>query len=224
MGGMRAPVVAALCVIAAVPALPRAGDVRGWVGFHGAAPPPRTLEVTKDRSVCGDSAPDESLLVSEGGLANAVVRIVVPGARLEPARVTLDQRGCRFAPHVVAAPVGSTLDLLNGDALLHGVHGWTGPATAFNVPMAFQGEKQPQPLARPGPIRVGCDVHPWMSAWILVVDVPYYAVSDARGRFEIAGVPPGTFTAIAWHERLGEKIGTVKVPEAGAAKLELTYP
>src|SRR5512138_161660 len=216
--------VAALCVISALPAVPRAGEIRGEIRYRGEPPSPPKLEVTKDRRVCGDSAQDESLLVSSGGLANVVVRIVVPGAKAEPARVTLDQRGCRFVPHVVAAPVGSTVDLLNDDALLHGVHGWIGPATAFNVPMAFQGQKASQVLSRPGPIQVGCDVHAWMSAWVLVVDVPYYAVTDARGRFAIAGVPPGSYTAIAWHERLGEKIGVVKVPPAGPAKLALDYP
>jgi plastocyanin len=220
---MRLPVAAALCVIASAPALPRAGEVRGTVQYRGQPPSAPRLEVTKDRKVCGDSARDESLLVASGGLANVVVRIVVPGAKAEPARVALDQRGCRFVPHVLAAPVGSTVDLLNGDPLLHGVHGWSGPATAFNVPMA-ESQRQPQLLSRPGPIQVGCDVHGWMSAWILVVDVPYYAVTDERGGFAISGVPPGTWTAIAWHERLGEKIGSVKVPAAGAAKVELSYP
>ncbi|HEY6100865.1 MAG TPA: hypothetical protein VIW03_15615 [Anaeromyxobacter sp.] len=221
---MRAPLLAALCVISAVPAVPWAGEVRGEVRYRGTPPPPATLEVTKDRTVCGDSAQDESLLVSAGGLANVVVRIVVPGAKVEPTRATLDQRGCRFVPHVVAVPLGSTVDLLNGDPLLHGVHGWSGPATAFNVPMASQGQRAPQALSRPGPIQVGCDVHAWMRAWILVVDVPHHAVSDARGRFAIAGVPPGSYTAIAWHERLGEKIGRVEVPPSGAARLELAYP
>jgi plastocyanin len=214
----------ALCVTLSLPAGSRAGEVRGEVRFRGTPPPPAALDVTKDRRVCGESAPDESLLVAGGRLANVVVRIVVPGAKAEPARVTLDQRGCRFVPHVVAAPVGSTLELLNGDPLLHGVHGWTGAATAFNVPMAFEGQRHPEVLSRPGPIRVGCDVHGWMSAWVLVVDVPHVAVSDARGRFAIAGVPAGTFTAIAWHERLGERIGTVKVPADGPARLDLVYP
>ncbi len=221
---MRSRLVAALCVVAVAPAVARAGEVRGEVRYRGPPVAAPALEVTKDRKVCGEATPDESLLVSQGGLANVVVRIVVPGAAPRPARVTLDQRGCRFVPHVLAVPVGATVDLLNGDAVLHGVHGWTGAATAFNVPMAFEGQRKPQLLGRPGAIRVGCDVHGWMSAWILVVDGPHYAVTDAGGRFEIAGVPPGTWTAIAWHERLGERIGTVKVPADGAARLELAYP
>jgi hypothetical protein len=219
---MRAPALAALSVI--VPALAGAGELRGKVRFLGAAPTAAALEVTKDRRVCGDSAPDESLAVSAGGLANVVVRVVVPGAAAEPGRIALDQRGCRFVPHVQAAVVGSTLEILNGDPILHGVHGWAGVATAFDVPLAFQGQKKVQPLPRPGVIRVGCDVHAWMSAWIVVVDGPHHAVTDARGEFAIAGVPPGTYTAIAWHERLGERVGTVTVPAEGAGKLELVYP
>ena len=152
-----------------------------------------------------------------------VVRVVVPGAKVEPGRATLDQQRCRFVPHVVAVPVGSTLDVLNGDDLLHGVHGHAGPATVFNLPMPFKGQKKSQVLARPGIVRVGCDVHDWMSAWIAVLDVPHFAVTDARGRFSIPDVPPGTWTAIAWHERLGERVGSVTVPASGAATLDLSY-
>lgn len=218
---MRACAIAILCALA--PAA-RAGEVRGAVLFQGTAPAAAPLPVTKDRASCGESVPDESLLVSEGGLANAIVRIVVPDAKAEPRRVALDQQRCRYVPHVQAAPAGSTLDVLNSDPILHSVHGSAGIATAFNVAMPFKGQKKSQLLARPGAIRVACDVHGWMTAWILVVDGPFHAVTDERGRFVIPDVPPGTYTAIAWHERLGEKIGSVTVPASGAAKLELAYP
>lgn len=221
----RVPALAALAALGlALPAVARAGDVRGTVRYAGSPAAAPALEVTKDRRACGESAPDESLVVSDGGLANVVVRLVVPGAKGDPGRVTLDQQRCRFVPHVVAAVAGSTLDVLNGDPILHGVHGWAGVATAFNLPMPLQGQKKPQLLARPGVIRVGCDVHGWMSAWIVVVDGPHFAVTDGSGSFAIAGVPPGTYTAIAWHERLGERIGSVTVPAAGAVSLELSYP
>lgn len=221
---MRIHVVAALCAGALLPAVARPGDVRGQVRYEGKVPALPPTEVTKDGGVCGQLAVDESLLVRDGGLANVVVRVVVPGAEPKPARVALDQRGCRFLPHVLAAPAGSTLVLLNGDPILHGVHGWSGRATAFDVPLATKGERKTHRLERPGVIRVGCDVHGWMSAWIVVVDGPHFAVTDARGRFSIRRVPPGKWTAIAWHETLGERIGTVTVPEKGTAKLELRYP
>ena len=204
----RARAASAACLAALVacawPAAARGGEVRGTVRWRGAAPAVAApIEVTRDRAICGEAASDESLLVADGGLANVVVRVVVPGAKVEPGRATLDQQRCRFVPHVLAVPVGSPLDVLNGDDLLHGVHGHAGPATDFNLPMPFKGQKKSQLLARPGIVRVGCDVHDWMSAWIAVLDVPHFAVTDGRGRFSIPDVPPGTWTAIAWHERLG---------------------
>ncbi len=227
MPAPRPLLVAASLLLASaslVPALARADELRGQVRYAGAPPPRPAQSITKDRAACGEAAPDESVLVGKGGLANVVVRIVAPGAKAEPRAVTLDQRGCRFVPHVQAAPVGSTLALLNGDPILHNVHGWSGVATTFNVPMPGPGQRVERTLARPGPVRVGCDVHAWMSAWILVVDTPYHAVSDGEGRFEIGGVPPGRYTAIAWHEVLGEKIATVVVPASGPATLEIAYP
>jgi hypothetical protein len=218
---MRLLAVAAALLLASAA---RGAEVRGSVRFKGTAPALAPLEVTKDRRACGDAVPDESLLVSDGGLANVVVRIAVPGATAEPRRATLDQQRCRFVPHVVALPAGSTLDILNGDPILHGVHGWSGVATAFNVPMPLQGEKRPQLLPRPGVIRVGCDVHGWMSAWIVVLDGPHHAVTDGKGEFVVPDVPPGTYTVTTWHERLGERVGSVTVPAEGAAALELVYP
>jgi hypothetical protein len=212
-----------LTLLAAAPVLSRAGEVRGRVRYEGPAPAPAALETTKDRRVCGPSAPDESLLVRDGALANVVVRVVVPGAAPAPATLTLDQRGCRFVPHVQAAPVGSTLELLNGDPILHTVHAYAGARTAFDVPMPRPGDRVRRPLPQAGPLRIGCDVHGWMSAWVLVVDGPHHAVSGEDGRFSIAGVPAGTYTAIAWHERLGEREARVTVPEAGSAELELVY-
>lgn len=219
---MRTWLVLALWVN--VPAVASATDVAGVVRYRGAPVAAARLAVTKDRPVCGEGAADESLLVSEGGLANVVVRLLVPGASAAPRTVALDQRGCRFLPHVLAAPAGSTVELLNGDPILHGVHGWRGVSTAFDVPMALQGQRRTAALSRPGVIQVGCDVHGWMSAWIVVVDGPWFAVSDARGRFTVAGVPAGTYPVVAWHERLGERTASVTVPASGTAALELVYP
>ncbi len=215
----------AAAALLVAPLLAHGTDVTGLVRYHGPPPAAAPVATTKDRAVCGDSVPDESLVAEQGGLGNVVVRIVVPGAAAPPEAIALDQRRCRFEPHVQAATVGSTIELRNGDPLLHGVHAWAGVATAFNVPMAGAGQRLSRTLPRPGPVRIGCDVHGWMGAWVLVVDSPFHAVTDARGRFAIAGVPPGRYTAIAWHERLGERIGAVTVPPGGAAaSLELAYP
>jgi plastocyanin len=153
-----------------------------------------------------------------------VVRIEVPGAVASPHPLALDQRGCRYSPRVQAAAPGSTLTISNGDPILHNVHGWLGQATAFNVPMPVQGGRTPRTLARPGLIRVGCDVHEWMVAWILVTPTPHVAVTGPGGRFSLAGVPVGRWEAVAWHEKLGERRASVEVGPDGAGTLELTYP
>jgi plastocyanin len=219
---MIRPVLVALVVTSS--ASPGAGEVRGTVRYTGPVPAAPALEVTKDRPVCGASQPDESLLVSGGGLANVVVRVDVPGARAAPRTVALDQQGCRYVPHVLAAPVGSTLELRSADPILHSVHGYLGKATAIDVPIPYQGRTVQKPLPRPGAIRVVCDIHDWMSAWVVVTETPFVAVTDAAGRFTIPGVPAGTWDAVVWHERLGERRAKVTVPAGGAATLDVAYP
>jgi len=183
-----------------------------------------TVETSRDRETCGQTVPDESLLVSQGGLENVLVRVEVPGQKAAPRTVVLDQRRCRYAPRAQVAPLGSTLELRNGDPVLHNVHGYLGVATAFNVPMPVPGGMTPRTLSRPGVVRVGCDVHAWMAAAILVTETPFAAVTGEGGAFALTGLPPGRWQAVAWHERLGERRAVVEVPAEGSARLVFDYP
>lgn len=217
---MRALVLLA-CAALAAPAA--AGDVTGVVRYSGGAPAVPPLRVTKDQSTCGDAVPDDSLAVSGGLLSNAIVSIsAIPGVRPQPTTVVLDQQRCRFVPRVLTAPVGSTVEIANSDPILHNAHGWSGKATVFNVPQSVAGQRAPKQLRKPGLVKVGCDVHAWMSAWIWVAEGPA-AVTAPDGSFRLAGVPPGTYTVKVWHERLGEQTAPVTVPAAGDARLELTF-
>jgi plastocyanin len=213
----------ALFLLVASPMV-RAGEVRGQVRWSGAVPIAATVETDRDQSVCGPRVTEESVLVAEGGLENVVVRIEVPGARSAPRTLVLDQQGCRYRPRIQAAAPGSTLELHNGDPVLHNVHGYAGAATAFNVPMPTPGGKTPRLLARPGVIRVACDVHGWMSASILVTETPHVLVTGKGGRFELKDVPAGSWQAVAWHEKFGEKRLVIEVPAAGAAALTFNFP
>jgi len=213
-----APLLAAL-LLASLPAA--AGEIRGVVRFRGAVPPAPPLEVSKDRQTCGLSMADESLLVADGKLANAVVQLRgLPGAPPAPAAGTLDQQKCRFEPRVQALPRGSTLHVVSSDPILHNVHGWIGRATVLNQAMAVQGQKVDRTLDRPGVIQVKCDVHDWMAAWIVVTEGPA-AVTGADGVFTFRDLPPGRYTAVAWHERLGEQAVEVTVPADGTAVVEI---
>jgi hypothetical protein len=200
-----------------------AGELRGTVHLAGPLPGAAPVEVHKDRESCGTSAPDESLLAEGGRLANAVVQVRgVPGPPPAPVHGALDQVRCRFVPRVQVLPRGSTLDIVSSDPVLHNVHGWIGKATVFNQAMALAGRRVPMRLERLGIIQVRCDVHDWMSAWVVVTEGPA-AVTGADGSFAVKDLPAGSYTVVAWHERLGERVAQVTVPADGAASVEIRY-
>ncbi len=216
---IRYAALAALAAFAAAPAF--AGDIKGTVKYAGAAPKLAPLKATKDTATCGAELPDESLLVSNGKLRNVVIT-VKGAAKPEAGKITLDQHKCHYVPHVQAAGVGSSLEILNSDPILHNIHGYLGSATAFNLAMPLKNQKISKKLDKPGIVKVRCDVHSWMAAYIVVADTPY-AVAGEDGTFVIKNVAPGTYTVTAWHETLGEKTAQVTVPASGDAAADFSF-
>ncbi len=215
----RIAILATFAALSATDA--RGGDVIGTVRFTGPVPARPAVTTTKDRSVCGDEVEDESLLVSDGRLAN--VAIALKGAPAPPpATLVLDQRRCRYRPRVQVAPVGSTLEIRNSDPVLHSVHGWEGRRSLFEVVTPSEGMRVPTRLGRTGLIQIRCDVHSWMVAYVLVADGPA-AVTGADGTFALRGIPAGSYVVTAWHERLGERTLQVTVPDRGEARVDLSY-
>ena len=214
--------LAALPLLLCAAAAAQAGDVKGSISFTGTAPVLKPLLVTRDQAACGTSVPDETVEVSKGKLANVVV--TVKGAPTQPGttQVVIDQQKCQYRPHVQAAAAGSGLQILNSDPVLHNIHGYLGQVTTFNVAMPMKDQKVNKMLNKPGVVRVKCDVHAWMGAFVVVVDGPA-AVSGADGAFTIKDVPPGTYTVTAWHEKLGEKTAQLTVPASGAATLDFSF-
>ena len=201
------------------------GTVEVAKPFPGSLPP---LEVFKSKAVCGDSVPDESLIVSgDGAVRYAIVSLegITRGQAPEAEAVTvIDNVGCRFVPHVASASVGQWLLFRNSDPILHNADGrmvavdggkvGKSGKTVFNVGLP-RGREVRRPLVEPGLIEITCDVrHTWMKAWVFVAPHPYHAVTDAEGAYEIGGVPAGRYTLRVWHERLGEQRKEVAV-EAG---------
>ena len=184
------------------------GTLAGILRFGGSPPRPGVLRVYKERAFCGSSVPDQSLVVGPaGGVKNVVVTLSgtgLDGHAQPPGAIQLDNVGCRFAPHVQAAQVGSTLLLLNSDPILHDAHARLGRRTVFNDGLPWW-RRVKRTLDRPGLLRIICELHhAWMSAYIVVSPNPFFAVTNSRGRYRIDGIPPGTYEARFWHERLGE--------------------
>jgi hypothetical protein len=189
------------------------GVIAGVVKFAGPAPKLGPLAVNKNRDVCGERKPSEALVVGpDGGVKGSVVLLegVSRGKKLE-GEVTVDNHKCLFVSHVSATMVGGKARVRNSDPILHNTHGFLGKPTVFNLalPNKDQMIDISRRLTRPGAIRILCDAHPHMSAWLVVHDSPYFAVTDERGAYRIDGVPPGTYKLTMWHEGFRAK-GTDK--------------
>jgi plastocyanin len=203
---------------------PGAGQVSGKVTLSGLPPKLANLPVTRDIKICGTSKPDESLEVGQaGGVKNAVLWIVdgPKPAKADKIKVTLDQKQCEFTPHVLALPAGATLDIVNGDKVFHNVHARESERNAFNYAMPVPNHVIPKPLKQPGLLRITCDVHPWMRAWVDVLPTSAFAVTDEAGSYKISNLPAGKYTVRLWHERLGEKDQQVEVKAGATATVDV---
>jgi plastocyanin len=138
--------------------------------------------------------------------------------------VTLDQKGCSYNPRVFGIQVGQSLDIVNSDETLHNIHALPMANREFNRGQALQGMKYTTVFTTPEVmLPFKCDVHKWMNAWVGVVTHPFYAVSGAGGRFEIKGLPPGTYTIEAWHEKLGTQTQTITVSAKETKDVAFTF-
>jgi hypothetical protein len=202
-----AAVVAALAPAAAayeVVTVADGGVLTGVVKFTGAPPKLDPLPVNKNRDVCGDQKEAEALVVGpDRGVRGSVILVEGVARGKKPAGdVVLDNARCVFVAHVTAVMAGERTRVKNSDAILHNTHGFLGKPTVFNLalPNRDQMIDITKRLTRPGVIRVVCDAHPHMTAWLIVHDSPYYAVTDERGTFRIDGIPPGSYRVTMWHE------------------------
>jgi hypothetical protein len=202
----------------------RGGQVVGFVKFVGTSGARPSIAVSKNKDICGSNVEDESLVVGpQGGLRYAVVTIEnVKGGKAAPleAGSTLDNHKCRFVPHVEALSVGQFLYLMNTDPILHTYYAaMRSNRVLFNVAL-WPGRQLRKPMVDPGVVHITCGVHPWMSAYVLVTDGPYHAVTDAEGEYEIAEVPAGRYTVQVWHEFLGSVRKQVEVKAGKTTQLD----
>jgi plastocyanin len=154
------------------------------------------------------------------------VIVFVKSARagaVEPRRVSIRQRHEQFLPRVVAVPAGSTVEFPNEDFIFHNVFSLSRAAT-FDLGRYPRGESRARTFTEPGIVKVFCQLHAHMSAIVRVFDHPFFARPDARGRFTIDGLQPGTHEIAAWHERVGEVAHRLTVVEGRRTSLVLSLP
>jgi len=135
----------------------------------------------------------------------------------------LDNIKCRFSPHVQAASIGQFVLLKNSDPILHTAHAlFANDQPQFNIGL-YPGRTSRKPLIAAGLVKIRCEVHPWMAAYIMVTEHPYHAVSDLYGEYEIRDIPPGVYQLKVWHESLGTQEKRIEVKPAGSQKVDFTF-
>lgn len=199
------------------------GSISGTVKLQGAAPAAKAVEITKDKEVCaahGEIKVEEVVVGAGGGLANAVVSItnITKGKPMEARTPELDQVGCKYVPHVLAFPAGSSVKIKNSDGILHNIHTYSTKNPSVNLAQPKFKKEMQQKFDQPEVIKVTCDAHGWMLGWFISQEHPYYAVTDANGGFKLTDVPAGEYELKVWHEKLGEKTAKVSVAAGGDAK------
>jgi hypothetical protein len=193
--------------------------IAGTVKIGGKIPRLPPLQITKFREFCKD-VPNEALMVGRGhGVRYAVVALdgIAKGKAVEKETThELDNVQCRFVPHVQTARMGQLIVIKNSDPILHTAHArFRSGQPDFNVGL-YPGRVTRRPLLTPGVARILCEVHPWMTAYIVIAEHPYQSVTDSYGKYVIEGVPPGNYKLKVWHEKLGIQEQRVDV-KAGAS-------
>jgi plastocyanin len=207
------------------------GSIRGHIRLSGQPPGNPVIRMGMDPKCAqinaGKRVIQETVAASlDGSLANVFVSLqgAFPQTSLPTQAVTIDQRGCVYGPRVVGVRVGQPLDIRNSDDLLHNVHSLSARGNSFNFSepkagMVRQFRLKDEEIM----LRVTCDVHRWMTAYVGVVSHPYFAVSGTAGTFEVDNVPPGNRTVQAWHERFGTLSKMVSVQAGRTTTVDFVY-
>lgn len=183
----------------------------------GATPPAKVALPESVHKACGAELADTTVIVGENGaLANAVVWIEdAPAAAASAPPPLLDQVKCAYVPPVLVGHTGGKLKVKNSDPLMHNVRA----EDTFNVGMPLPQTIERALPASAGPLKIVCDVHPWMRADVMVLPHDQWAITDSSGRFTLKAVSAGKRPLRVWHPTLGEKAVSVEVPPGGEAKV-----
>ncbi len=205
--------------------------IKGEIRFDGSAPAPAPIRLTSDpvcMSLHQTPLYSEDLLVSNGKLENVFVYVKQGLEKYSFATpkepVTLDQKGCRFEPHVGGIMVNQDMRIVNDDPTLHNVRCVAEKNPQFNIGQPLQGGESTRRFESPEVmIQFRCDVHKWMRSYFGVLPHPYFAVTGKDGSFTLKNLPPGDYLIEAWHEKLGRQSQKVAVGDKEAKEISFTF-
>ncbi len=211
-------------------------SVTGSVKFEGKKPRVRAIDMSGADAKCAEAnggkrlKPDTVIINKNGTLRNAFVWVKsgLEGKTfpMPEGDAMLDQKGCRYTPHVQGMRKGQSLAIKTSDPTAHNVHGYakvnrsfnrSQPAGAGDVSIRMRRDESSPPM------KIKCDIHPWMNAYVAVVDHPYYAVTGEDGSFTLADLPAGTYIVEVWHEKYGVMEETITIGDGEAKSLEFAY-
>lgn len=208
---------------AAAPAAPiaNAATLSGEVTFTGTVPQPDPIDMSEEPA-CAEkhegTPVSEDVVANDGKLRNVFVYIrdgLTGAAPAASGQVVIDQDGCVYMPHVAGVQTGQELVFRNSDGLLHNIKATPTENRGFNISQPTDMESARTFSTREVMVPIECNVHGWMSAYVGVLDHPYFAVSGDDGTFSIGNLPPGTYTIEAWHEEYGTQTQEVTLgPDA----------
>ena len=209
------------------------GTITGKVKFTGTAPRNPAIDMSEEAACKSKykTTPTEENVVA--GPANALANVFVyvksgvPAGQTFPApstAVVIDQDGCRYHPHVFGIQVGQQLEIKNSDPVLHNIKAVAKQNRPFNISQPTAGMKTTRTFtAAEVMVNLQCNVHGWMHSFLGVRSDPFYAVSGADGSFTITGLPPGTYTIEAWHEKFGTQTATVTIAGTESKTANFTF-
>ena len=241
-------ILVAACLVVLLPATAGSEDAKPWkpalgtatitgtVKFTGKKPRSRPIDMAGADAKCaelhgGKRLKPETVVVNDNGTLRNVFVWVKTGVEgwsfpLPKGEVLLDQKGCWYQPHVQGMRTGQSLSIKTSDPTAHNVHGYakvnrpfnrSQPADAANVAIKMRRDEASPPM------KVKCDIHPWMNAYVAVVDHPYFAVTGDDGSFELPNLPPGTYTIEAWHEKYDTIEKKITIGDKESKTLDFTY-
>jgi len=205
------------------------GSVRGTVTILGVLPRRKRIKMDADHKCAsfhtGEVLSEDIVADPEGHVRWAFVYVARGNTGTAPREphppVLLDQVGCRFEPHVLGLQVDQPLNIYNNDPLLHNVHATTLHSTEFNFGLPKAGLFETKRFTKPEVmVPIVCHIHPWMKAWVGVLDHPYFSVTSDTGAYGIVDLPPGRFVIKVWHELYASVEREVEVPSGGDARLD----